>query len=178
MNILETERLLLRPWKASDLKPFSRMNSNPKVMEYFPKTLSEEESTRFAEKIAKGISNNGWGLWAAERKADGKFIGYVGLNRPDAELPFYPRVEVGWRLSEEYWGMGYATEAGLKALDFANSSPDITEVVSFTAAINKRSEAVMKRLGMIKVQERFFHPNIPKNDRLCEHILYKISVNR
>ena len=85
-----------------------------------------------------------------EEKKSGDFIGCIGLHEPSSDLPFSPCVEIAWRLLHKYWGEGYATEAAKKALDYAFEELNLDEVVSFTAHINHRSEAVMKRLSMKK----------------------------
>ena len=78
MIYLETERLVLRDWREEDSVVFSRMNRDPKVMEYFLKPLTDTESRDFYERIRREIDTFGWGLFAAEVKISGKFIGYIG----------------------------------------------------------------------------------------------------
>lgn len=176
MQILSTERLTLRSWRESDFQPFfEQINSDPDVMEYFPSTLSREESDALATELQRRIDVNGWGLWAVEEKASGQFIGFVGLNSPLIELPFTPCVEVGWRLSKAFWGKGYATEAAKKALEFAFVELELGEVVSFTAVPNLRSQAVMSRLGLRDTGENFNHPAVPSESPLYEHVLFKIT---
>ena len=114
MIYLETERLVLRDWREEDSVVFSRMNRDPKVMEYFLKPLTDTESRDFYERIRREIDTFGWGLFAAEVKISGKFIGYIGLHHTNFETDFCPCIEIGWRLCENSWGRGYATEgAGL-----------------------------------------------------------------
>ena len=79
MIYLETERLVLRDWREEDSVVFSRMNRDPKVMEYFLKPLTDTESRDFYERIRREIDTFGWGLFAAEVKISGKFIGYIGF---------------------------------------------------------------------------------------------------
>ncbi len=172
---LDTERLLLRQWDESDFPIFYRLNSDPAVMEYFPNTLSEEESNRVAKTIQNLISERGWGFWAVEEKGTGNFIGFVGLHIPKPELPFSPCVEVGWRLAKEYWGKGYATEAGKAALNFGFGELGLKEVYSFTSVDNTKSRAVMERLNMHNTNQNFEHPEVPKGNPLKEHVLYKIT---
>ena len=172
---LKTNRLLLRQWKQSDLEPFSELNSDPEVMEFFPKTLSRTESDKLARKIKKFITENGWGLWAVELISTHEFIGFVGLNSPKPEFPPAPCVEIGWRLARKYWGSGYATEAGQECLKFAFEKLKLEKIVSFTTLKNLNSQAVMERLGMINTHQNFMHPNIEKNSPLCEHVLYSIT---
>ncbi len=177
MKIIElhTSRLLLRQWKKSDYPDFAEMSSNTKVMEYFPKLLTEEESNAIAEKLSKLISDRGWGLWAMEEKSSNRFIGFTGLHEVSNDLPFGPAIEIGWRLSDKFWGKGYATEAAGKVLEFAFTELQIEEIVSFTSTLNLKSEAVMKRLNMINTNCNFLHPKIEDNHPLKEHILYKIN---
>ncbi len=175
INTIETERLYLRQWQASDFAPFAKMNANPKVMEYFPKLLTTSMSNAIAKKCQSLINDNGWGFWAVNLKETDTFIGMVGLNNANADMPFSPAVEIAWRLDNDYWGLGYATEAARASLNFAFVELGIEEVVSFTAVINKRSQLVMERLSMTNTQEDFFHPMLESNHRLAEHVLYKIT---
>lgn len=175
INTIETERLYLRQWRASDFAPFAEMNANPEVMEYFPKLLTTSMSNTIAKKCQSLIDDNGWGFWAVSLKETDTFIGMVGLNNANADMPFSPAVEIAWRLDNDYWGLGYATEAARASLNFAFVELGIEEVVAFTAVINKRSQLVMERLGMTNTQEDFFHPMLDPNHRLAEHVLYKIT---
>ncbi len=172
---LETERLILRQWKKEDFKVFEKLNSDFVVMEYFPSVLSVKESNTLAQKYQDLIESRGWGLWAIEEKSSGDFIGCLGLHETGSDLPFDPCIEIGWRLLKEYWGKGYATEAGNEVLKFAFEELKLDEVVSFTASINHRSESVMKRLGMKNKDANFEHLALPKGHWLREHVLYGIK---
>ncbi|MET4577659.1 GNAT family N-acetyltransferase [Ottowia thiooxydans] len=172
---LTTPRLLLRQWSESDFEPFSALNADEEVMKYFTSPLSLQESHQMAERCQSLIAERGWGLWAAEEKNSGLFIGFIGLHIPAAALPFSPCIEVGWRLAKEHWGEGLATEGARACLQFAFDELKAPEVVSFTSIHNHRSEAVMQRLGMARDKETFFHPAIEKDHRLSEHCLYRIQ---
>jgi RimJ/RimL family protein N-acetyltransferase len=172
---LETERLRLRQWEEDDLPLFAEMNADPEVMEYYPSTLSEEESNAMANKIKGLINERSWGFWAVETINDKRFIGFVGLHKPTYDLPVTPCVEVGWRLGKEYWGKGYATEAGRESLRFAFEVLKLNEVYSFASVANKRSWLVMERLKMTNTGNNFEHPIIPEGHPLREHVLYKIT---
>ena len=172
---IETERLLLRQWKESDLAPFAVMNSDKRVMEFYPALLNQQESDAMANTCKSLIAEQGWGFWALEEKNTGRFIGFTGLHIPKHELPFSPCVEIGWRLAPEYWGKGLVTEAAQAALNIAFRKLGLDEVVSFTAKANIRSAAVMERLGMIRQASNFEHPALPKGHELSEHIWYKIE---
>jgi RimJ/RimL family protein N-acetyltransferase len=171
----ESDRLLLRQWRKQDREPFARLNADSEVMEFFPSTLSHLESDAFAERIEQSIASRGWGLWAAELKESGEFIGFVGLEQPTPAIPYSPCVEVGWRLARPFWGKGYATEAARMALRAAFELVDLPEVFSFTSVLNLRSRAVMARLGMVAEPDTFEHPNVPEDHRLREHFAFRIT---
>jgi RimJ/RimL family protein N-acetyltransferase len=76
---LTTERLRLRRWRASDREPFARLNADPEVMRYFLRPLTREESDALVDRIEARFDERGYGLWAAERRSDGLFVGFVGL---------------------------------------------------------------------------------------------------
>ncbi|GGS66604.1 GNAT family N-acetyltransferase [Nonomuraea spiralis] len=176
--VLRTERLTLRPWQPSDLAPFAELNADPQVMEHFPATLTRQESDAFAAASDELISRQGWGRWALEVTATGEFIGFTGLHRPVFEAAFMPAVEIAWRLRRAAWGHGYATEAAGAALGHAFDRLGLDEVVSFTATVNLRSSAVMRRLGMTHdAAGDFDHPVLPPGHRLRRHVLYRLSAS-
>jgi len=172
---LKTERLLLRQWQPSDLALFSAMNADPLVMNYYPSTLSPNESNALAQRFTALINKQSWGMWAVEILEQQEFIGFVGLHKPQYPLPVTDCTEIGWRLAQPHWGKGYATEAAKTALQFAFETLSLNEVYSFTSVINYRSQAVMQRLKMNNTHIRFNHPMLPKGHTLSEHILYEIS---
>lgn len=111
---LQTERTVLREWRDDDLALFAEMNADPEVMEFFPSTLTTEESEAFARRIIDEIDTTGRGLWALE--VDGRFAGYVGTTLVTFDGPLNGHTEIGWRLARWAWGHGYATEAARSRL--------------------------------------------------------------
>jgi ribosomal-protein-alanine N-acetyltransferase len=171
---LNTERLLLRRWREADREPFARMNADPRVMEYFPALLTREESDALVDRIETHFAERGWGAWAAELRATGEFIGFIGLNVPTFEAHFTPCVEIGWRLAAEHWGKGLATEGARAALDFAFTELRLPEVVSFTTVANHRSRRVMEKIGMTHDSaDDFDHPGVLDGHALRPHVLYR-----
>lgn len=170
----ETERLILRNWKESDVGAFMEMNSNKEVMQYFPSTLSEAETMDMIERIKKHFVEFGYGLFAMERKDNQQFIGFTGFSHPKFESYFTPCIEIGWRINKPNWNLGFATEAAKSCLTFGFKNAGLTEIYSFTSVLNKPSEKVMQKIGMTKTGI-FKHPSIEKNHPLHEHVLYKIS---
>ena len=172
--VIETDRLILRRWKSSDVEPFVSLNADPRVMEFFPATLSRSETEAMISQIEERIRQQGFGLWAAEAKVTKGFIGFIGLDVPGYPLPFSPCVEVGWRLAFDYWGKGYAQEGARAVLAFGFEKLHLKEIVSFTTVRNFRSRHVMERIGMTyDVQADFDHPQLPKDHPLRRHVLYR-----
>lgn len=176
---IKTERLIFRQWRKEDLEPFANLNADPKVMEYFPSTLSKEESDQMAERIKTKIEEQGWGFWAVSVPTVADFIGFIGLNsieRSALPVHFTPAVELGWKLSYDYWGKGYATEGAKAALAYGFETLNLSEIISFTAVQNMRSRRVMERIGMHHdPKDDFEHPKLPQGHPLKRHVLYRIS---
>ncbi len=176
MIYAETERLILRSWKAEDLPLFVAMNSDARVMKYFPAPLTRDETLAFYSRIMQEFELKGWGLYAVELKHGREFIGYVGLHEIGFEAEFTPGVEIGWRLSADYHNRGYATEAAKGVIELARRS-GIRRLYSFTAVVNRPSERVMQKIGMEKRGE-FDHPSLHRSSPLCRHVLYCIDLGR
>jgi len=172
---IETARLRLRQWRDSDLEPFAALNADPAVMEFFPSVLSRAESDALAARIRAAIAERGWGLWAVEAPGVSPFAGFVGLQSPPPSLPVSPCVEIGWRLAAEHWGKGFASEAARAALGVGFERLGLHEIVSFTSVINRRSRAVMERIGMRFDGETFEHPNVPAGSPLRTHVVYRLA---
>jgi RimJ/RimL family protein N-acetyltransferase len=171
---LLTPRLVLRRWHASDLEPFARLNADPEVMRFFPAPLDRAASDAFVDRIEQGFEDNGFGLWAAQER-DGELIGFIGLTRPRFEAAFTPAVEVGWRLARSAWGRGLATEGARAVLADGFERVGLEEIVSFTAEVNERSAALMRRIGMTRdPDEDFDHPSLPEGHWLRRHVLYRL----
>lgn len=177
MTSLATARLLLRPWRESDKVPFAELNADPRVTATLAGSLTREESDSFADRIAAHIAEHGWGLWAIEVKDEAPFIGYAGLSRPRFEAAFTPCIEIGWRLAFPHWGHGYATEAALAVREYAFDTLQLPEIVSFTTAGNRRSRAVMGRIGLAHdPADDFDHPNLGADHPLRPHVLYRLKA--
>ena len=171
---VETPRLVLRQWRADDRKPFAEMNADPRVTEFLL-PLSAPESDALANRLAAGIDEHGWGFWAVEAPGVAPFVGFVGIKPMPPVLPFAPGVEVGWRLAQPFWGRGYASEAALAALRVGFEQVGLGEIVAFTAVGNRRSRAVMARLGMQEDADPFDHPAVPEGHPLRRHVLYRMG---
>lgn len=181
MIISETPRLVIRNWYNDDLDLFFEIQSDPEVMEFFPFRRNREESQLVMDRVRTGIAETGFGFFALERRSDNQPVGFAGLAIAGID-PILPAttVEVGWRLATRFWGKGYATEAARELLRVGFEERGLREIVSFAVADNRRSTAVMKRIGMAHDASRDFdHPRIPDtHPHLKRHVLYAIDVDQ
>lgn len=174
---LFTSRLALRGWGPADVAPFAAINADPIVMEHLPGVLTQTQTEAYLDRITEHFQRHGFGLWAVERRDTARLIGFVGLTVPSFEAHFTPCVEIGWRLSRDAWGHGFATEAARVALEHGFGEAGLREIVSFTVPANVRSIAVMERLGMQRDPAGDFgHPRVPKTHPLHAHVLYRMPA--
>lgn len=183
--MLQTERLLLRPWRTSDLAPFAALNADPQVAATLGSVLTAGASDELAQRLQAAIERNGWGYWALELRASGEFAGFTGLaefltaDEEGVMACAEPRVEIGWRLARRYWGQGLVTEAARAALRFGFETLALPEIIAITAAINHRSMAVMTRLGMQRDHSAdFLHRKLAAGDPLRPHVYYRLGAAR
>lgn len=173
--IFESERLGFREWTLDDLDFFAKMNSKDSVMKYFPSKASREESEIFLKRIILHFDNHGYGLYATEIKDTGELIGFIGFQIATFYARFTPCVEIGWRLDDQFWNEGYATEGAKAVLKYGFDYLNLQRIYSFTSKINKPSISVMEKIGL-KYQENFNHPKVEEGSELCNHVLYLISL--
>lgn len=179
MRPLRTERLILRNWQDSDRELFHRINSDDRVMEFFPFRRDRAEADAMMDRLQAWIDANGYGFAAIELAATDECAGFCGLYRDDGLSAFFPigTVEIGWRLAPEYWGKGYVSEASRAWLAFGFETLGLDEIVSFAVTGNRRSTAVMERLGMRRdAASDFDHPRVPDtHPELVRHVVYRLS---
>lgn len=163
-----TDRLVLRGWTDDDRAAFHALNADPAVMATIGPVMTREQSDAFMNRITQHWADHGFGLWCVE--VDGQAVGFTGLSTPW----FRDGVEVGWRIRSEWWGRGIAPEAGRESLRFGFGEIGLEEIISFTAAVNGKSQRVMQKIGMHRDPDGDFdHPSVPDGDPLRPHVLYR-----
>jgi RimJ/RimL family protein N-acetyltransferase len=150
------------------------MNADPEVMRYFPATLDRSASDASIDRIEDLFEQQGFGLWALEVAVTGQFIGFTGLNPMPDRVLGAGEMEVGWRLARHAWHQGFATEAATAAVGVAFSGVGLDRVWSMTSVLNRPSQLVMLRIGMIP--DAFFdHPKLAVGHSLRRHIAYRLE---
>ncbi|MDP9259606.1 MAG: GNAT family N-acetyltransferase [Actinomycetota bacterium] len=148
-DAIETERLLLRPFRESDLDDLHAMRSRPEVVRYLYGELRSrpEAEEMLAERLTQtNLGSEGDGLaLAVERRDDRRVIGDVSLWLRSAE---HRQGEIGFVFHPDAQGQGYASEAATAVLDVAFRELGLHRVFGRTDARNDASAALMRRLGM------------------------------
>jgi RimJ/RimL family protein N-acetyltransferase len=171
--MIETPRLIVRPWRDADSEPFFAINSDPEVMRHIRPIADRAESDAGIARQHAAQAELGFCFWAIERKEDGAFLGFCGLRPSVPDSPIADDIEIGWRLGSLYWGQGYAHEAARASLDWAWANLDVPRIVSITVSANRRSWKLMQRLGMDRRPDLdFLHPTLADDDPLRPHIAY------
>lgn len=176
---IETERLILRPWRDQDRAPLAAILGDAHVRRFYPRLATRADVDAAIDKALAQIAEHGFSFEAVERKSDGAMLGLLGIA-PIGEplrsaLRGQPAVEIGWQLDKQCWGQGYAPEAAGAWLAHAWSI-DLPEVVAFTAAQNLPSQRVMEKIGMTRDPDGDFdHPALAEGHELRRHVLYRIA---
>ena len=170
--MIETPRLILRPWREADRAAFAGINGDPRVGDWLGGAIDRAASDALMDRLSAQIDEHGFGFWAAERKADGRLVGMIGLRR-ETKAPPAPCLEMGWRLGADAWGEGLATEGAAAALAWGFATLEADEILAWTAATNLRSQAVMRRIGMTPDPARDFdHPALAEDHPLRRHVVF------
>ncbi|WP_033074601.1 GNAT family N-acetyltransferase [Sphingopyxis sp. MWB1] len=172
--MIESERLLLRPWSDADAAPFQAICSDPAVMATLGPPLDLAQTQALIDRMRGIMAEHGHCFWALERRDDARLIGWCGIIRGSAG-PVAGKAEIGWRLASDCWGAGYATEAARAAVAWAFDSLDDDALWAITWRGNVRSRAVMERLGMqYQAGLDFDHPKLSEGDALRPHVTYAL----
>ena len=151
---LETERLIMRPFCDDDLNSYAAMMDTTELRESLriPDGKGRPEAWLEMAWWRGQWELRGTGNWALEDKESGALIGRAGLHNPERED--WPGVEVGWALHPDWWGQGYATEAGEEAIQ--NGFDELSQECLFSTILsdNHRSQSVAKRLGFVLVETK------------------------
>jgi RimJ/RimL family protein N-acetyltransferase len=142
---LETERLILRTYRLGDFEDHFRLCADPEVMRYLlgGKPLSRFEAWRHMAFLVGHWELLGYGYYAVEEKATGRFIGRIGYTNPEG----WPGFELGWTIAPEFQGKGFATEGARFLLEYAFNEMGKDHVISVINPDNKPSIRVAERLG-------------------------------
>ena len=152
---IETARLRLRLFTPDDLDRMCEITRDPEVMRYigYGSPLTREETRASITRIMSAFQRRGYGRWAVERLDTGALIGYCGLSSGNPEVG----VELAYMLAREEWGRGLAHEAGGAALRYGFEMLGVDSIAGLTLHENRRSRAVLERLGMKFICNAYYY---------------------
>ena len=172
---LETDRLVLRSWREGDATAFHAINSDPEVMATLGPAMSLEDVAALIVRMQRIEAEHGHCFWAMERRDVGHLIGWCGAIAGSAG-PITGKREIGWRMARDCWGQGLVSEGARATIAwlFANRADE--SLWAITTPYNRRSRAVMERLGMAyRPDLDFDHPRLAADDPLLRHVTYELS---
>ena len=171
--MIETERLILRRWRAEDRAPYAAMMADHRVDDWLGGFSTPERANAAPARFEAELAATGMGFLAVERREDGLFLGAAGLLGLDEGDPPSPGAQIGWRFAHASWGHGYASEAARALLADGFERLRLPEILAFTAETNRRSRAVMELIGMQRDETRdFVHPRLAPDHPLSRHVVY------
>lgn len=152
MNIAETARLNIREIKREDTPALSKILGDPSVMEFSANgTLTEVETVKFIEWCSGSYQTHGYGLWALIDKVSSRLIGFCGLS--NTTIDGVTEVEVAYRLAEEQWGKGLATEAVNRVLSYGFLKCNLSSIVGIVSPRHRASIRVLEKVGFGSFEE-------------------------
>ena len=141
---IQTERLLIRPFRESDAPVYAEIVSDPDVMKYTieGEPQSFDSAKEYILRCIRSYETRGYSRYAVVLQAENDLIGFCGFMDDNGELEF------GWRYGKSYWGRGYATEAAMAVLDYAVQNRVVPQIVCLCESENVASIRVVEKLGM------------------------------
>jgi ribosomal-protein-alanine N-acetyltransferase len=149
VSVVETPRLVLRPFTPRDAADHLRLYARPEVTRFlaggpFRGDAAAQRSRAALDAFIEHWKKHGFGVWAVTDRATGALVGQCGLKY----LPDRPEVEILYALDPAYWGRGVATEAAAAALRYGFESARLDRIVAVAFPENRASHRVMEKIGL------------------------------
>jgi RimJ/RimL family protein N-acetyltransferase len=174
--LFKSKRLGFRNWIDSDLEKMVEINTDNKVMQFFPKIQTKKETSEFINRMKKQYEKNKYCYFAVDQLGNGKFIGFIGLSDQNLRNEFSPFTDIGWRLNKKEWNKGFATEGARRCLEYAKNDLQLKTILSTAPIINLNSIKVMEKIGLERIKT-FNHPLLLNHAKLKECVLYQINFS-
>lgn len=147
--MIETARLLLRPFTPDDLAAYAAIWAKPEVVRYLPNerdtTKAQETAASFLEAWGEKAWRTGYWPWAVIERSSQRLIGHAGLRHS----PSLDRPELVYMFDVGAWGQGYACEAVLAACDFGRDTLRVDRIAAVALAENAGSISVLRKAGFL-----------------------------
>ncbi len=143
---LLTERLRLRPYRPEDLDDLAAMFGDPEHMRFYPSAFDRATTQAWLDRQSERYEREGYGLWLAEERSNGGFVGTIGPAPQEVEGESL--LEIGWHVRPGLKGLGYAPEGAAAARDWVFANLEVDHVISLILPENTPSARVAEKLGM------------------------------
>lgn len=176
--MIETPRLILRPWREDDKDAFNAIINTPAMMAHFGGVAPREKIDVLIDRQMEKQAADGHCMWAVETKADGELAGICGLRfGGHPGTPVDGMYELGWRIAERHWGQGIAREAAEGSCDWGWANTPARTIAAWTNPDNTPSWGLMIRIGMARRPDLDFrHPlYLDTDDVIGDMIVYAID---
>ena len=141
--VIQTERLVLRVPRIGDFDAYAAMAQDADNMRFIGGAMPRAVAWRKFLQVPGAWLLQGFAMFTIEERATGRWLGQLGPWQPEG----WPGTEVGWAFDRAAQGQGYATEAGVAAVDWAFDTLAWSEVIHSIDPDNLPSQALARRLG-------------------------------
>jgi RimJ/RimL family protein N-acetyltransferase len=165
---ITTPRLVLRQWRADDVRGLTDILSHPDVATWLGHPRPSDVAATI-ERYSRHWDSRGFGRFAIEDRVTGDLVGRVGLMRQEEWRETPDKVEIGWTIARPLWGEGLATEAALAAMADGFERVGLDLLLSWTQPHNRASRRVMEKCGLELRGETVW--------KRLEHVWYSLTAS-
>lgn len=146
----ETERLLLRPITLNDVDDFFELDSNPNVHRFLGNqpVKTKDESLKVIKNILGQYDEFGIGRMAIILKDTQEFVGWSGLKFEKIVRKEFDYYDLGYRIKEQYWGQGIASESALASLEYGFKTLNLDKICAAAEAEHAVSNHILSKIGL------------------------------
>lgn len=156
-DTLESARLCVRRFTPDDLDFMAGLLGDPEVARFLGgvKDRAAAADTLRTRGLDYYDRHPGLGMWATVERESGRTVGFHVLNHIHGE----PDIQVGYALTTDVWGLGYASEMALRLLHYGFEDLRLPQICAITDLEHHASQRVLTKIGLERRGERTFsHP--------------------
>ncbi len=170
MNVIETERLIIREYSINDVPELNVILSSPITMSFWPSPFSLQQTQDWIYNNIERYKKLGFGRWAVVLKDNCTLIGDCGIML--SEIDGKQENDLGYIINYPYWKKGFAIEVSNACKEYAFTNLKIKRLCANMPFNHERSRRVAEKIGMKKEKE-FYN----RRNRDILTYLYSISKN-
>jgi [ribosomal protein S5]-alanine N-acetyltransferase len=170
--VLETQRLLLRPYRMSDAPDLQRLAGDPRVADAtaaIPHPYPDGAAEQWISRHGESFKNGSLIAYATTLRSSGELLGTVSLM--DFQVQ-HARAELGYWIAVEHWGKGYCTEAVTRLVSYAREQLKVSRIVARCLVRNPASARVLEKIGLHR--EGVLRKHDKKNGRFEDVLVYGV----